>query len=622
MENTRFEYDKLDTDAPHFRLIVLGAGKLDDPIEADLVAQRIPIKKEELRHRLEWRQWEALSHCWGDQSSRQDIMLNDLRFSVSRNIYEALRYLRHEDKLRFVWIDTVCINQDDVREREEQVIYMEHIYRAATQVIIWLGSPSKADKVFYRARALARGLARPSEANYVRWQIEQSTKQRQKELRKEDPVGKPDQDLSKAKEPNSYQISHRMSIARDLVSNHSWFSRLWTIQEAILANQLAVQFGTINMNWEELVHCNTQWDILSGRLETPAFLEGMDRLREDYQRYKEEVFDELELLCNFATQKCSDDRDRIYALMGLWKQTRRVDFPIRYDIDVHEIYTNFAIWYTRSSKNLHILSAASRCTKTGTCALPSWVPDWPNFCPTPKAYARSTRSKESFLACSSYYHAGTFLPMTLNTFSLKGAANEAKFPILALSGVYFGSIKTVGSSSPPESSTTSEVMDCYLNKLMRGITGNPYGSNSNLKSAFWTTLRSEIYSKGTIPTDVEQEADKVFKDWDLSLISNAKLFSTRKGYLGIAPQSDIQAGDIICILFGGHTPFILRESEIWVNMDTENRVLDIPKPLSSSSRIKRCYTVISECYVHGIMDGELKHRSKEKKMQPQDFCLI
>ena len=57
-----------------------------------------------------------------------------------RNLAEVLPYLRYEYRIRTLWIDAICINQQDLRERSSQVKIMGDIYRLADRVVIWLGS--------------------------------------------------------------------------------------------------------------------------------------------------------------------------------------------------------------------------------------------------------------------------------------------------------------------------------------------------------------------------------------------------------------------------------------------------------------------------------------------------
>jgi Heterokaryon incompatibility protein (HET) len=63
-------------------------------------------------------------------------LLNGLRFGVTENPHTALRWLRKEtDKWR-VWIDAICVNQEDIDERNQQVLLMRRIYETAEQGIV------------------------------------------------------------------------------------------------------------------------------------------------------------------------------------------------------------------------------------------------------------------------------------------------------------------------------------------------------------------------------------------------------------------------------------------------------------------------------------------------------
>src|SRR6266487_6830888 len=103
--------------------------------------------------------YEALSYVWGPDEIYKSITLNGKQFPVQRNLWFALDQLsrRHimNPKLSFadglvskakftrapqyVWIDAICINQDDVVERSRQVQNMSRIFESAMRVVIWLG---------------------------------------------------------------------------------------------------------------------------------------------------------------------------------------------------------------------------------------------------------------------------------------------------------------------------------------------------------------------------------------------------------------------------------------------------------------------------------------------------
>lgn len=88
--------------------------------------------------------YRALSYMWGDESGRIPISLNGKRFSVAENLFRALCFLRRENFAGPFWIDAICINQDDIEEKNRQIRIMPHIYFRASEVLVWLGLYPKA----------------------------------------------------------------------------------------------------------------------------------------------------------------------------------------------------------------------------------------------------------------------------------------------------------------------------------------------------------------------------------------------------------------------------------------------------------------------------------------------
>ncbi|KAF8850066.1 HET-domain-containing protein, partial [Acephala macrosclerotiorum] len=83
--------------------------------------------------------FEALSYMWGDpDTAGNKVWLNNTLVDVRVNLYNALSYLRTNLE-RVLWIDALCINQDDVKERNHQVSFMGLVYEKATRVLVWLG---------------------------------------------------------------------------------------------------------------------------------------------------------------------------------------------------------------------------------------------------------------------------------------------------------------------------------------------------------------------------------------------------------------------------------------------------------------------------------------------------
>ncbi|TGO46396.1 hypothetical protein BCON_0328g00120 [Botryotinia convoluta] len=83
--------------------------------------------------------YEALSYVWGDTDNCRSICVNGHSLTVRANLHIALSRLRDPALERIIWIDAICINQEDLNERGSQVQLMAKVYSKASQVIIWLG---------------------------------------------------------------------------------------------------------------------------------------------------------------------------------------------------------------------------------------------------------------------------------------------------------------------------------------------------------------------------------------------------------------------------------------------------------------------------------------------------
>lgn len=118
-------YTPLDTRKPHFRLLHLRPGREPEELTCDLRNELL----------TEGTTFEALSYVWGDPNIREVIKVNDTLVSVTKNLHDALRRLRDETVARVLWVDALCVNQQDGIEKSRQVNLMAKIYATATAVI-------------------------------------------------------------------------------------------------------------------------------------------------------------------------------------------------------------------------------------------------------------------------------------------------------------------------------------------------------------------------------------------------------------------------------------------------------------------------------------------------------
>ncbi|KAK7225101.1 hypothetical protein V2G26_013104 [Clonostachys chloroleuca] len=87
----------------------------------------------------------ALSYVWGDPRVTKAILVNGHRILVTINLVSALEYApyhlrksKHATSKK-LWVDAICINQEDIAEKSRQVSLMKHIYSQSDIVLCWLG---------------------------------------------------------------------------------------------------------------------------------------------------------------------------------------------------------------------------------------------------------------------------------------------------------------------------------------------------------------------------------------------------------------------------------------------------------------------------------------------------
>lgn len=83
--------------------------------------------------------FETVSYVWGDPQNQDLILVDDTFAHVPASAVAALRRMRLPSACRTLWIDALCINQSDVKERSEQVKIMGEIYKASKGNLIYLG---------------------------------------------------------------------------------------------------------------------------------------------------------------------------------------------------------------------------------------------------------------------------------------------------------------------------------------------------------------------------------------------------------------------------------------------------------------------------------------------------
>ncbi|CAO1605313.1 hypothetical protein XANCAGTX0491_008834 [Xanthoria calcicola] len=269
-------------------------------------------------------QFDALSYTWGRPDLVEAILLNGKRFWVTENLAEALKMLRYKMKaetgLRPLWADAVCINQDDVMERSQQVLLMRDIYSHAHLVHVWLGIRAPRLKAFFTK--WNQLLAEDEAAVYTPGMVHQF----QKQLGDVGAIG-----------PSAVDMLDRSDGTYDalmyLVSS-PWWSRVWVQQEVLLAktpifhlDRTTYRFGfLLGMLYRVHLWCIHQRPIFDLSTDEEVREGVVGRLGSIVIRYLEQTqrgtFSKKEMVqrtVGSISVRCeaTDPRDRVYGLLGL-----------------------------------------------------------------------------------------------------------------------------------------------------------------------------------------------------------------------------------------------------------------------------------------------------------------
>ncbi len=277
--------------------------------------------------------YEALSYCWGGQEPNFPIPCNNHRLLITRNVANALRYLRHKDKKRILWIDAICINQSDLGEKNYQVAMMYNIYRSAREVHVWLGPESEDSK---EALSLVPRIQNDDSLNAIT---------RTRRLDKMDP-----------------QVREKL-FAFFRLMGRPWFSRVWVVQEvaARSGQRVFVHCGSQSVSWWEFRNATScindnlymfQFFSPKALRRIVAFHVACDSLSHQNARRL------LALLIRHRDFDSTDPRDKIFALCGLARDIGPKELNIKpdYNLNAAEVYTRVAISILKQSRSLDILS--------------------------------------------------------------------------------------------------------------------------------------------------------------------------------------------------------------------------------------------------------------------------
>ncbi|KAK6217776.1 hypothetical protein LQW54_003285 [Pestalotiopsis sp. IQ-011] len=339
-----YDYEELRTESKEIRVLVLYPGRFPEDIVAKI--SHVPLGGSK---------YEALSYTWGAVAKdhrkvyiKQDEPcdgdgggLSALSFvSIRPNLFSALRYLRLPTVSRVLWIDSVCVNQEDKAERSREVARMDEIYSKAWRVIAWLGPDSSDTAIAIETVKLL------SEGVIMEWHRRTFTT-----------VPGSAADMLRNRPGLSTLTAAQWTALRSLITR-PWFTRLWIRQEVALASRVIVVCGYYQAEWEDVDKVAILLEHSSARV---------------YIRLRDILFvrslfhfhgsDELSYILH-RSSLCGhgDHRDLVYANLSTSSAIKSLHIKPDYTMSVAAVYKDLVLKYVQHFGNLDIFRSCDSNT--------------------------------------------------------------------------------------------------------------------------------------------------------------------------------------------------------------------------------------------------------------------
>ncbi len=533
----------------------------------------------------------ALSYCWGDINNKTWLNCSGRRLALTKNLLDAIRRLRRKDKTIILWIDQICINQEDLEERSSQVLLMQQIYKNATNVLIWLGD--KADDSNMALDLIPR--------------------------------------LSGTLGPELKSRSIKDFQAVKALLSRPWFGRMWILQELGAASSATMMCGKKSIPWQDV---SNLIDHIRGNLTLRILVFGtsessllacrrLENLKSFRERFLGREFCFFSALCMSRSFDATDPRDKIFALVGCCNQENLIQPD--YSIDTRRLYQAIAHYslfrddsegsadpsnMCREDFGMRFLCEAERIENTYD--LPSWVPDWrarlyPSLWKDSSEIdynaAGTSKTRIALVDNSKLSLAGKIGDAVYLISSIAPPADDGSFPLFVSSNWRDGLFQRVPQSCwITEASSIAATCQRYRENASRDaafgttLAGNNtvYDTSSHRHTEFalyywhFRQFLSILCPNGVVNGASFQQLSFILNEhlegyhhFDLyyqTAAQGRRFFTTLSGYMGIGPPH-MRSGDLVCVFLGGNVPWVIRQDGLE-------------------------YSLVGECYVHGIMNGE------------------
>jgi hypothetical protein len=525
--------------------------------------------------------YQALSYVWGADIRDKELVTPNGVLPITTSLYKALLALRQKDQAVMLWVDAVCINQADNKEKAQQIRLMPEIFQACECMYAFLseGNPD-IDQVLKMLMQVQAG----------------SNREKQQRLKGQGMIAKePSEEMSAWERNHLPPLSSPIWSSVKALFELPYFRRAWIIQEVVAAPNVKLVCGKWLLDWKDLY---AALEIVDRRVQIAEYDEGVSDIRSSWEPFtklaiqreweaRQHRWSLLMLLEHFRYAESTLSRDRLFALVGLASDGNEAEFEPDYDSSFQDIVLRFAQAFVRQGRGIQLLYRAGISCPGNDDKFPSWIPDWTSN--RPLGLHDSSDSDRTFSACG---------PQPPNL-KLGPGPND-----LSVDGYDVDTILATSTASNTESEWASYFAEVDA-MIDNGVLSDTMGPKEDLRwkvpVAAAPFLHVESYSafrkyintsSHTITDDRGSNAHKSYVTCLQGPLVGWRFVVTQRGFVGVVP-SLTRVGDKVAIMKGGCVPFVLRKSgEGW--------------------------KLVGECFIHGFMKGESLWLVG---VQERTFCL-
>ena len=696
-------YQPLNPLRRQIRLLRLAPGIFGQPVRGSLII--ISLGKLRRRRWQQLREWHALSYVWGAPDRNEFIRVTRKKIHITKTLFRALQYLRCQRDEKYLWIDQICINQDDIKERSSQVQLMKEVYSSATSVLAWLGEDKPdndgllcmisqmADIIRLSNAMLTSGVDSIQELEELqckmppeeltRWtsgmdlaSVIKGMKAEVEELKCNISLEEGIErwlfmDLADAVQElrtpkwalkldklvfQAMRLKASDEIPREVIATlrerfaeifrNAWFSRVWTLQEAVFAKHLVLLSGWSRATFEEFTSAFWRFSMSCepddffydpGQYELSSIMSLRSWHKQNHERSPPQNSAEERrsgisrtITRSGVDRKASNPRDYVYGQFVLFNPKVGDTLNPDYSLRIEEVFIAGTVALLESDENLNVLGPCCAVRKDGSYPLPSWCPDWSdtNF----GCEMRHVDPKDDVFTAATEHRTHIKYESLGSALFIRGLVIDEIHK--SISG-----IQIQGMLAPRK----LYLFDIWESVLTAISSPNEPPITYYLAQTLCRTFLSDIFENRRLDEANISEALTYFQDYDIGVDENvsvdyAKDFMSTMGYksirvylrrnvdLFLADRSifktknrrfgqschHVRPGDKVCLLYGGRLPFILRGAGMTKVVNENGETFQ-----------KQCYQMIGgECYVHGLVDGEGLEIARRENLPVEDFCLI